>query len=283
MSQESNRDEKTIKNFGDEWERFNYLNRHDLEQANDRQFALYLAPLPSGVLNSNSTKALDVGAGSGRWAQLLESKVKELYVLEPSQMAFHVLENRFKNNAKVQMINKGIENLTEFDNFFDFAMSLGVLHHIPDTGKALENVFKKIKPGGYFLGYLYYNLEEKSLLYRSIWRISNLLRFTISKSPRLFRTTACDFLAGLIYYPLARLSKIVALFHISNASIPLHHYADLPFYMMRNDSLDRFGTPLEQRFSKSQITTMLLDAGATESSINFSEYEPFWTFSAQKG
>ena len=36
----------------------------------------------------------------------------------------------------------------------DLAMSLGVLHHIPDTALAIKDVSSKIKTGGIFLCYL---------------------------------------------------------------------------------------------------------------------------------
>ena len=44
---------------------------------------------------------------------------------------------------------------------------------------------------------------------------------------------------------------------------------------MRNDALDRFGTRLEQRFSRQQIEEMLLESGFHN--ISFSEEMPFWT------
>jgi hypothetical protein len=43
---------------------------------------------------------------------------------------------------------------------------------------------------------------------------------------------------------------------------------------MRTDSRDRFGTPLEKRFSKSQIGKMLESAGLED--IEFSDKAPFW-------
>ena len=49
---------------------------------------------------------------------------------------------------------------------------------------------------------------------------------------------------------------------------------------MRNDALDRFGTPLEKRFSKIEITDMLAQAGFIN--IRFSSKEPFWHAIAQK-
>ena len=44
---------------------------------------------------------------------------------------------------------------------------------------------------------------------------------------------------------------------------------------MRNDSLDRFGTKIENRFSKKDIKGMLIDCGFYN--IKFSDKPPYWT------
>ncbi|TAG40829.1 MAG: class I SAM-dependent methyltransferase, partial [Cytophagia bacterium] len=56
--------------------------------------------------------------------------------------------------------------------------------------------------------------------------------------------------------------------------IPLQAYEDQSFYIIRNDSLDRFGTPLEQRFSKKEMQFMMEKAGLNE--IVFSDIIPYW-------
>jgi hypothetical protein len=89
-------------------------------------------------------------------------------------------------------------------------------------------------------------------------------------------------IAALVYWPLARFSRILKKFGINTSNIPLHHYADLPFVMLANDALDRFGTSLEQRFSKDEITEMLRSADFDISTLKFSDVEPFWTFSVKK-
>ena len=43
---------------------------------------------------------------------------------------------------------------------------------------------------------------------------------------------------------------------------------------MKTDALDRFGTKLEQRFTKNEIFTMMKDCGLTN--IKFSDKVPFW-------
>jgi hypothetical protein len=66
------------------------------------------------------------------------------------------------------------------------------------------------------------------------------------------------------------------------SNFPLHHYANMPFVMLQNDALDRFGTRLEQRFSKKEITEMVESAGFDIATLKFSENEPFWTFAVNK-
>jgi len=164
----------------------------------------------------------------------------------------------------------------------DFAMSLGVLHHIPDTGLAIKDVASKIKSGGVFLCYLYYKLENKPLYYRGLFWTSNSLRWVISRLPYALRKLVARIIAALIYLPLARTAKLLSSAGKNVSNFPLHHYANMPFVMLQNDALDRFGTRLEQRFSKKEITEMLGSADFDLSTLKFSEVEPFWTFSVKK-
>ena len=92
----------------------------------------------------------------------------------------------------------------------------------------------------------------------------------------------CEIIAALVYLPLAKLSKLAEKVGLSSENIPLHHYKDMNFYVMRNDAYDRFGTSLEQRFTKSEISEFIAKSGFNLSTLKFSEVEPFWTFSVKK-
>ena len=59
-----------------------------------------------------------------------------------------------------------------------------------------------------------------------------------------------------------------------NLDLPLSYYKDKSFYVMRTDALDRFGTRLEQRFTKNQIQKMMEVAGLRH--IVFSNDVPYW-------
>jgi hypothetical protein len=89
-------------------------------------------------------------------------------------------------------------------------------------------------------------------------------------------------IAAFVYLPLARGAKLFAYMGKNISNFPLHHYANMPFVVIQNDALDRFGTRLEQRFSKDQIIEMLDSAGFDLSTLKFSDLEPFWTFSVSK-
>ena len=57
-------------------------------------------------------------------------------------------------------------------------------------------------------------------------------------------------------------------------NIPLSDYLKKTFYFMCTDGLDRFGTKLEKRFTKHEISSMMTKCGL--SSIKFSDSAPFW-------
>ena len=92
--------------------------------------------------------------------------------------------------------------------------------------------------------------------------------------PRRLKQLLTDLIALTIYFPMARFSKILEKLSIPLNKIPLSYYRNSSFYTMRTDSLDRFGTPLEQRFRKSKIQDMMHKAGLKD--INFSDSAPYW-------
>lgn len=281
MASEDNRDDHVISHFGGEWKAFNYLESDQLEEVR-AQFAAYVRPLPEDFLADGNLTVADFGAGSGRWAHFLVEYADQLWLVEPGKESFEILRQRFGNDEKVHLLNETVSENRVPAASLDLAVSLGVLHHLPDTGLGISDIFKKIKPGGYFLCYLYYSLENKPAWYRFVWSITNGFRIGISRMPYLVRRATCEVIAALVYWPLARLSWVVEKMGLSSRNIPLHHYRDLNFYVMRNDAYDRFGTSLEQRFTKMEITQMVENAGFDVESLKFSDSEPFWTFAVRK-
>ena len=278
---DQNLDLGVIDSFGHEWATFDY-GETDTSEALDAQFRAYCTPLDLNQFDPKKSIAGDFGAGSGRWASRLTPHFSLVYALEPSNGASTVLKNKFSGESKIAVLQETVGANSIPLESLDLAMSLGVLHHIPDTSLAIKDVSSRIKRGGVFLCYLYYSLENKPTFYRLIFKGVNAVRHVISVLPQRIKQLVTSSIAALVYWPLARFSKLLRKFGINTSNIPLHHYADMPFVMLANDALDRFGTTLEQRFSKAEITEMLRAADFDISTLKFSNIEPFWTFSVKK-
>jgi SAM-dependent methyltransferase len=278
---DENLDQGVIDAFGYEWETFDYGEAETTEALN-AQFDAYCAPIELSQFDPKNSIAGDFGAGSGRWASRLIPYFSLVYALEPSDRASKVLKNKFSNESKIVVLQETVGANSIPLESLDLAVSLGVLHHIPDTSLAIKDVSHRIKPGGIFLCYLYYNLENKPYFYKFIFKAVNAVRQIVSVLPHRIKRIICSSIAAFIYWPLARFSKLMNKIGMNTSNIPLHHYANMPFVMLANDALDRFGTSLEQRFSKTEITEMLDSAGFDISTLRFSEIEPFWTFSVKK-
>lgn len=276
-----NIDNDVIKSFGEEWKKFDYENIQ-LNNDLDLQFKAYSSPIDFSEFDPHSSVAADFGAGSGRWTIRLAPYFTKIYAIDPSAGSIDVLVEKFKNSSKIKVLKESVGRNSILDDSLDLAMSLGVLHHLPDTAKGIEEIAKKIKPGGMFWCYLYYKLENKPRFYRLLFRTSVSVRLMVSHMPYSWRRVFADMIAFMIYLPLARLARWLEMRGKNVANFPLHHYANMPFLMMRNDALDRFGTQLEQRFSREEISQMLGRAGFDLTSLSFSEAEPFWTFSVKK-
>ncbi|MEX2379418.1 MAG: hypothetical protein WD530_01645, partial [Vicingaceae bacterium] len=135
---------------------------------------------------------------------------------------------------------------------------------------------------GHALIYLYYALDNRGFLFKLTFYLTGLLRMIVSRLPAKLKQMLCDVIAVVIYLPLVCFSRLVKKTISGNGfkKIPLAYYHDKSWNIIRNDALDRFGTPLEQRFSKIEIKEMLEEAGMHN--IVFSDNEPYWHVVAQK-
>lgn len=265
-----NRDEKTIESFGDEWKRFD---QSGLGAQESREiFDAYFAVFPWSALRADAS-GFDMGCGTGRWARHVAPRVGRLHCIDPS-VALDVARRYLEPCANVSFHAASVDDAPLPEGSQDFGYSLGVLHHIPDTAAAMASCVRMLKPGAPLLVYLYYAFDNRSPWFRAVWRCSELGRALISRMPSWGKRLTTDVIAALVYLPLAKTSRLLERLGAPVAQIPLSSYRSRSFYTMRTDARDRFGTPLEQRFTKAQIREMMASAGLRD--IVFSEAEPFW-------
>lgn len=272
----SNLDPKTVASFGDEWSRFDQSGMADDEAR--KVFNEYFAVFPWDALPSDA-EGFDMGCGSGRWARWVAPKVGKLHCIDPSN-AIEIARANLLTHGNVSFHQASVDSKCLPPNSQDFGYSLGVLHHVPDTAAAIRSCVDLLKPGAPLLLYLYYSFDNRPWWFRAIWRLSDLGRKLIYRLPPSLKHIVTDAIAVLIYLPLALLSRLVEGLGLSVASIPLSYYRKHSFYTMRTDARDRFGTPLERRFTRQQIAEMMKGAGLVN--VRFSDAAPYWCGSCQQ-
>jgi SAM-dependent methyltransferase len=260
-----------VSSFGDEWARFDQAGLSASERA--YLFDTYFKMFPWDFLPATA-EGFDMGCGSGRWALMVAPRVAKLNCIDPSTEALDVARKTLRNQTNVKFINAGVSELPLPIESQDFGYSLGVLHHVPNTASALRDCVRMLKPGAPFLLYLYYRFDNRPLWYSMLWKVSDIFRRLISSLPARKKNLSTDVIATTVYLPLARLALLGERLGINVDSWVLSSYRHTSFYTMRTDSRDRFGTPLEQRFTKIEILEMMKDAGLGD--IKFSDEFPFW-------
>ncbi|MBU3598279.1 class I SAM-dependent methyltransferase [Polynucleobacter bastaniensis] len=265
-----NKDEKTIEGFGKEWK---FYSQNRLSDSDSRSyFNAYFEIFPWSKINSDSIGA-DIGCGSGRWAKFVAPRVGQLICIDPSN-SIDVAKVNLTDFSNCKFIRATIDRSEISPRSLDFAYSLGVLHHIPDTEAALKDCVRLLKRGAPFLVYLYYAFDNRPLWFRLLWKISDFIRLFVCKLPFFLKIIITQLIAFLIYLPLSRLALLFEYFGMEVGSFPLSSYRRAGFYVMCTDSLDRFGTRLEHRYSRLQIQSMMEHAGLEN--IVFSDKSPYW-------
>lgn len=266
-----NKDEATVDGFGDEWKRFDQSALAASES--EELFSRYFKPFPWSVLPPNAV-GFDLGCGSGRWARQVAPRVGRVHCIDASGEALEVARRNLSANSNCELHLASVDSIPLLDSTMDFGYSLGVLHHVPDTVAGLRSCTAKLKPGAPFLLYLYYAFDNRPQWYRTLWRLSDILRRAVSRRPHSVRFVASQLLAAAVYWPLARLARLGERLGLDVRGVPLAYYRRTSFYTMRTDALDRFGTRLEQRFTRAQIQEMMEQAGLER--VSFGEEMPFW-------
>ena len=119
-------------------------------------------------------KVLEIGVGAGhgpcpvcpgRRAPLRHRLTEEGVAMVMKRLALEGLQSDLRRSDA--------ENLPFDDNTFDYVYSWGVLHHTPDTEKAISEVYRVCKPGGRVCIMLYHRY---SLLAFQFWLRYGLLK-----------------------------------------------------------------------------------------------------------
>lgn len=260
----------TLQAFDDKWGarwKGGFDAAHD-----ERMFRAFFSLFPLNELAD--AEGFDLGCGVGRWAEMIAPRVGRLHCIDPSPNALAAARAALRSQQNAEFHLATVDDIPLADASQDFGYSMGVLHHVTDTEAGLRRCVTKLKPGAPFLLYLYYRFDNRPLWFRGLWKLSDWGRRLICRMPFRARKAVCDAIAIGVYWPLSRAALLIERAGANVENFPLSFYRRTPVTNLKVSSLDRFGTPLEQRFTRAEIEAMMARCGLE--SIVFQDRAPYW-------
>lgn len=120
-------------------------------------------------LQGLSLKVLDLGCGNGRFGIWLNKHKKIEYVgLDNNQ---YLLDSAREKLPSARLIRADITQIWPVKDKFDLVAILGIMHHLPQTGRAplLKRAAANLKPGGIlFLSFWEFNRSQESKIVKNL-------------------------------------------------------------------------------------------------------------------
>lgn len=118
-------------------------------------------------------KVLDAGCGIGVLSRFYARTGFDVYGIDISSTAVEMTRRSFEAYGLKGNIQIGsVESIPYPDNYFDYIVSNGVIHHTPDTEKAVSEFQRVLKPGGLASVCIYY---RNILLREPVWSLVKML------------------------------------------------------------------------------------------------------------
>lgn len=115
-------------------------------------------------------KVLDVGCGNGYVLAKYAAEGAEVFGIDITQAGIDVCNQRFAyERLRGDFRVADAQALPFADNTFDCVCSMGVLHHVPDTQQALDEIFRILKPSGRLIVMFYHRHSAKYQFMYRVW------------------------------------------------------------------------------------------------------------------
>ena len=101
----------------------------------------------TGLLGNNK-RVLELGCGSGSLASILHKKGVSIIASDIAQTA---IDQARKLHPDIEFQTHSAEALPYDDQTFDIVMSFDVLEHLPNVNQHLHEVYRVLKPSGFYL------------------------------------------------------------------------------------------------------------------------------------
>lgn len=207
-------------------------------------------PAAAGFDSTRNLKVLEIGCGLGTDGAQFAEAGADYTGVDLTEAAVDLARKRFELFSLPGTFRTAdAENLDFPDNTFDIVYSHGVLHHTPETAKAIHEVHRVLRPGGRAIVMLYhrgsYNYRVNISLLRRAG--AHLLRWN----------AALKLVHKLTGEPIESLREHAQLLHNEKQS-----YLGSQEFLNRNT--DGAGNPLARVYSRSEAAELFSEFAEVE-------------------
>jgi len=205
---------------------------------------------------------LDAGSGSGDDTLTLARRHPsvELISLDLSE-GVYLTKRAAEGLPNVYVIRGSLLELPLRPESCDFVYSFGVLHHTPDPGRGIQEMARVLREKGRLTVYLYEDHADNPWKSIPLKMVSAIRQVTVRLNPKVL-SALCFAASPFVVLAFSLPAKILGRFKRTRtlAERMPFNFGSSPF-SVHGDLLDRFGAPIEFRYSKEGIVALLRDHG----------------------
>lgn len=194
---------------------------------------------------------LDAGCGEGRYTYCLAESGAEVIGFDLSE-AVNLAYLRNRANPLAHIVQGSIYQPPFRRGIFDFVVSTGVLHHLPEPRRGFEALVPLLHPGGSMHIWVY-GLRQMSFVYR-LSHLTFLRRLGSRLSPQASYQVSKPLALGLnmlVFGPIRLLARVPSLRGRLNPQ--LRELATLPLQMHVAEVQDRIGVPVTHFLTEDEV------------------------------
>ena len=251
-------EKRTAEAFGYEWTHY-----AELAQRYRQQFLDWLRPVTPEFFRGRVV--LEGGCGKGRHTALAaEFGARAIVAIDLSD----AVDAAFANTRKLENVHivQGDLNRPPVKRAFDFAFSIGVLHHLPDPERGFHALVSRLKPGGAIATWVY-GREGNGWI---VHVVTPMREHVTSHLPHAL----LDGLSALITVPLFAATKLLyrplrgtALKRALPYEPYLSYISDFPYREQRSIVFDHLVAPVASYLRRDEFAAWYQRAGLQEVSI----------------
>lgn len=260
VSTSSVEQKSTAKNFGAQWLAFDHVT-----EQHESQFLDWIAPVKPDFVRGKIV--LEAGCGKARHTRLIAEWGARAVIGVDLSDAVDAAYRNTRDCANVHIVQANIYQLP-LKPIFDYAFSVGVLHHLPDPRRGFLSVAERLRPGGSISAWVY-GRENNGWLVHLVnpvrENLTSRLPFRILYYVSYLLTGALYPVLRLVYRPLEGTAVGRRLFY----SEYMTYISHFPFREIHNIVHDHLTAPIAHYISREELGDWFREAGADRVEISW--------------